>query len=266
MGVIVSTDLVSVADAEITARSTATGYAKSNVMDFWHLKRRWRCDDLTKSDSNPALVFDLGAATTVDAVFLNDINFNKVAILGHASDLDDDWSGATFDSGDITVSQNTFTGRYQAYIPLTSFNLRWLAVMTVADASAVGSYTSKWEIGTVCIIDSKTELTSNMAYGYQRGATKPYTDISLPHGGTERINLSDVYQWQATATFGTRTITNEANLQTMNLMDMSDPFVWYENNSDTSDCYLCLRDNAYIGTVVANDLVTGNQIRLRELI
>ena len=92
MGLILSGDFIDVANSEIVARSVATGYAKINIMDQWHLKRRLRMDDLTKSDTNPILRLDMGTAQTVTGIFLNDVNFDTVRIRGHGTDLGTDWS------------------------------------------------------------------------------------------------------------------------------------------------------------------------------
>lgn len=263
--IIISSDLISVADGGITAQSTASGFAKDDVMDFWHLKRRWRLNTANKSSTNPIIYFDLGAATTVTSIFLNDVNFSKVLILGHASSLTTNWAAATFSSGEVAVSVDAQVGRYKVYVPLTSFNYRWLAICVPSAASAVGSYTTKWEIGTVCILNSISTFTENMTYGYVRGAKQARIDLESASGHRERTKIGAV-RWEGVLSFGHRTTTEEADLTTMNNLDIDDPLVFYENNSDTSKAYLCLRDDDYMGTQVANSVVTGSTIRLTELI
>lgn len=263
---IITNDLISVADAEITARSTAAGFEKKAVMDFWHLKRRHRADDLVKSDVNPLFRLDMGAAMTVAAILLNDINYDKVRIRGHATDLNNDWTASTFDSGDVTVSQNAWTGRYQAFIPLTAFDLRWIAVCTPAAASAVGSYLTKWETGTVVLLDSATALTVNMSYGFQEWADDGYDEVTFPGGGLERVNLRDEMRWYCQCPFGARTPTDETELKTLNRYHRAEPLVWYRNNSDTSEAYLCVRDDPYKSETQALNIVNGNTLSFKELI
>lgn len=267
MGIILSNDYIKPINANIYARSEVGGFAKVNTMDFLHLKRRFRADDLTKSDINPILRFDLSAAKTIVAVVLVDVNFDKVRIRGDAGDLGADWSGSTFDSGaDHAVSLNTQINRYHIYIPLTAFNLQWLAIMTPAAASAVGSYTTKWEIGKVVILDSVTTLSKNMAYGYKRKASISYIDSDHATGGSERVKISDDRQWMADIVFNYRTLTDEAELWTIDNIDIGNPLIFYENDSDTSKVYLCLRDDSYEGTIMAKNAVEGNVIGFKELI
>lgn len=242
--IIFSTDIITVSDAEITPRSQLTGYDDENIMDLWRLKRRFRADDLTQSDTNPLLRIDMSAAKTVPALVIDDVNFDTVCIKGHASDLTTDWTTASFAGSDLTVSQNPITGRYSIFIPLTDFDYRWMAIMTPAAASAVGSYTTKWEVGRVAILDTYTELTANMAYGFYQGADQQYADIAIPHGGRDRIDLSGgLVRWRGKVRWGNRSTANVADLRTINLLGMSDPLVFYLNNGNTSEVYICVKEN-----------------------
>ena len=69
MSLITSVDLVEVANANITARTADAAYPKINVMDFWHLQRTFRADDVITSDSDYLIKFNFGAAQPVVAVF-----------------------------------------------------------------------------------------------------------------------------------------------------------------------------------------------------
>lgn len=266
MGIIISNDFIAVANAEITARSEASGYPKINVMDNWHLKRRFRADDLVKSDANPLMVFDLGEATTVAGILLNDVNFDKTRIRGHATHLGTDWSGSTFDSGsDHAVSKDERVNRYKIYLPPTGFNYRYLAIMTPAAASAVGSYQTKWEIGTVVILGTVTEFSRNMSYGYERSAKQAYEETGQKSGGIERVSLGEI-KWTGQAVFNVRTKADEADLWTINNYNIADPLIFYENDGEDDKAYLCVRDDDYSGTLIYKDIVKGNSIRFQELV
>lgn len=263
--IIISNDIITVANAAITVQGTASGFAKVDMMDLWHLKRRWRMDSANKSDTNPIVRIDLSAAKTLDSIMLNDINFDKVIIKGHASDLGTDWTAASFSSGALSVSCDAQVNRYKIYAALTSFNYQYLAIIVPTAASAVGSYTSAWEIGTVVSLDSINTFTKNMGYGYQRGATRAYKEIKLASGHVERFDVGDM-RWQGTLSFKVRSTSHESDLTTMNNLNIADPLVFYENNSDTSKVYLCLRNDNYIGTISHYGLVDGVTIRLEELV
>jgi len=87
--------------------------------------------------------------------------------------------------------------------------------------------------------------------------------LKLTSGHVERDSLGDM-QWSGTLTFGVRTTTEEADLTTLNNLDISETLVYYENAGDTSKVYVCLRDDHYKGTYLANGIVTGNSIKLTE--
>jgi len=268
MAIFTSGDIITVSSANITAASTATGFAAANVMNHGSLKRRWRMDSASMSSITPVMYFDMGAAKTVSAIVLDDVNFDKCSILGHASSLSTDWSGATFATTGITISKDTQVNRYKSYIPLASFNYRFLAICIPETATAVGDYTSKWEIGRVGILDSGNEMTTNMSEGYERGAERAYEDLELKSGHVERTERGPI-RWVGTLMFGKRSLTSESDLTTLNNTNISDTIIFYENNcitTDTSKVYFCLRDDNYKGTYTIHDIITGSSIRLRERI
>lgn len=259
---IYSQDFITVANAKITSRSDTAGYAKIDIMDYWHLKARHRAGDLTKSDVNPLFIFDFDAAKSVIAVYLSDVNYDKVRIRAHASDLTTNWTTSTYDSGDITLSQNAWTGRYQGYVPCP-FNLRYMAICTPAAAGAVGSYTTYWETGCVAILDSVTTLSKNIAYPLQQETQHSFVDV----GRTGRVSLSSVVGWVGGINFGIRLKTDETEAKAFGRLDKSTPVLIYLNQSDTSEAYLCVVDQGYSSEWIAlNAVQSGSTIRVRELI
>lgn len=262
MGLIYSQDFITVADAAISARSSTAGYDKIDIMDYWHLKARHRAADLTKSDVSPLFKIDMGAAKTVSSVLLLDVNYDVTRIFGHASSLASDWSTASYDSADVSVSQNPWTGRYNAYIPLTSFNYRWLAVGTPAAASTVGSYQTYWETGLVCILDSVTELS--MDYAMMRQSTEQLFENV---GRSGRVSLNDVPGWVGEVSFGERRRSLETELRTLGRADLATPIMFYLNDSDTSEAYVCLLDQGYSSEWFGYDAVRGGQsMKFREIV
>ncbi len=259
MGIIYSNDFIEA--SAITAQSTAATFDADNIQDYWRLKRRWRMDSADKSNTNPILRIDMGAAKTVEAVFLNDGNFDEVLILGHASDLGTDWTAASFTSGIVSVIYDPVVGRYKVYVPLAAFDYRWIAICVPATASAVGPYQTKWEVGTVVLLDTVTELSKNMSYGYERGPKQDTVDT----GSHSSVATSEVY-WEGTAKFKTRSVAQEAEVLALGKISMEDPMIFYENNGDTSKCYLCRRLSDYSGSQDAYNLVNGGPISFREIV
>ena len=257
--IIVSGDFVDL--GTITSRSETAAYPDDNVEDYWFLRRRFRAAD---DDVNDWLLrFDFGAATPVEGVFLNGVNFDQVIIQGDGSGT---FATPPFTSATASIILDERVNRHKVFIPLTAFNNQNLEIRIPAGTNATGTYQTLWEVGSVVVLHSIQTLTHNMIWGYKRRAEKPYEDIIQPHGGIERVNLGDNYQWLGNAIFGKRTVTEEADLWTLNLIDLADPMIFYENDSDTSKAYLCVRDDAYEGTLEYLDLTIGNAIRFKELV
>ena len=254
---IVSNDFVDL--GTITSRSEAAGYTDDNVENYWHLKQRFRANDLTKNDR--LLKCNFKAAKSVAAIALFDVNTDKVKFQLHSADA---WGAPNHDSGELVVSRSQLTGRYNIiYTPPAVVTKQWMRVFIPSTASAVGSYTTKWEVGAMVVLDSYETIEK---YGYSRTAVKAFEDISLPHGGVERISLGDEWRWEGTIDIPQRAEKDEDQYWTFNLFNPSEPMIFYENRGETQNVYLCLRDDAYEGNLVHHGVVTGNSIHMKELI
>lgn len=251
---IVSADFIDL--GTITSRTET--FPDDNVGDYRHLKRRFRAGDADTNDW--ILKFDFGGAKSAVAVVLCDVNYDRLQIQGNAADA---WGPPAFDSGAILVYQSKMTRRYNVFIPLTSFNFRWMRIFIPLGASAVGEYVSRWETGAVVLLDSYETIEK---YTYTRTTTKAFVDNELPHGGIERISLGDEMRWEGVIEFPPRVESDEDQYWTFNAFDISLPMILYENRGHTQDVYLCVRDDMYEGRMDYDFLTTGSSIRLKELI
>jgi hypothetical protein len=283
--IIISNDFVSgITAGDVHAISTATGYDVFDIFDNTKLKRRWRMDSADKSDHDAVIIIDMESAQTVTGVVLDDVNFNKVIIKGNDYDLSgwfcdsdessgfydgesDGWDTASFSSGEIDINVDAQVNRRKVFIPLTGFNYRYMAIIIPTSATAVGSYTAKWEIGRLGVLDSYYTFVHNVDWGYQRGASRMFREVPLGAGGYDRVSLGDI-RWEGTLPFTgmRRQSTSEVDLTTLNNLDIGNVIVFYENDGDTSKVYFCFRDTNYIGTYKTVDGVAGNSIRLKETV
>jgi len=242
----------------ITSRTEDANYPDDNVEDYWHLKRRFRANDVTANDW--LLKFNFGAAKTVVGVFLNDVNFNKVKIQGHATDA---WGDPTYPGTALTVSLDARVNRYKIYIPITGFNLQWMRIFIPTGTTAVGDYTTKWEVGSVVVLDSISTIHKN---AYTRKSSKAFQDLSLPHGGFERVTLADALRWEGSFSIDLRAESDESSYWPINILDSAQPLVFYENANVTNKAYLCLRDTDFEANLLYRGAFRGNTIKLKELI
>jgi hypothetical protein len=258
--IIISNSIISVSSSNITARSQDPKYPRINVLDNWHLVRHYRSTDATASTW--LLKIDFGSTQQLTGIFLNDVNFEKVRIEG--SDDDTSWGAPSYASTH-TISKDERVDRYKIFISATDFNYRYMRIF-IPTGTTVASTHTVWKVGTVVCLSSHLIFNENMAYGYQRSANRTYEDISLPHGGVERVSLGDYLAWSGQAVFNVVASSNESDLWTLNAMNISNPIVFYENAGETDKAYLCLRDSAYTGTVITNDLVKCSVIRFKEIV
>ncbi len=253
---IVSNDFIDL--GTITSRSEDASYPDDNVGDYWHLKRRFRADDANNNDW--LLKFDFGLLPErTAAVVLNDVNFDEVKIQGHPTDA---WGAPDYDGTIMDISLDEVVNRYKVYIPIIDFQLRWMRIFIPAGAIAVGSYTTKWEVGSVTVLNTITEITKST---YSRTSTKAFEEIALPSGGFERVNLGEM-RWEGVVGFEMRKEEDENVLWELNNMTSADPLIFYENNEDTSKAYLCLREDAYEGDLIYHGVARGNMVKFKELV
>ena len=260
---IFSDDFVSL--GTITSRSENANYPDDNVEDYWHLKRRFRAADNNVNDW--LLKFELDEyGEPLVGIFVNDVNFDQIQIQGTDTDAaaDPGWNNPEYDSGVLTVNRDERVDRYKIYITLTNFDYAFIRIFIPATASTVpGGYTGAWEVGSVVLLGSVFSIKKN---AYSRKSAEEFQEISLPHGGFERAALGDELRWEGSITIEQRAESDEEDYWDINLMEMSQPLVFYERVDDSSKAYLCVRDTEFEANLVHRGLFRGNTIKLKELI
>ena len=260
MAIKISADLITVSSSLITVRSETTGYDRGNVNDVWHTKRRFRAAAIHNAPKWPLMSFDMGSHQTVNAVYLADVNFDTIKIVGSCSARSTDWSGSTYSTTNITVMQNKWTGRYQIWIDTTGFDYRHLGLIVNTSNVVSGSATA-WEVGSIAIMDGVTEFAENPMFGIEQETVQPYKDVGI----TGRVSLGEP-RWQGKLPFGVMTTDEQESAQIFNQIDMGSPLVYYENNGNTAHAYICRKNRNYSGKIITNNLVSGSIIELEELV
>ena len=243
----------------VTSRNQTAPYYDHNVVDYWHLKRRFRAQDLNVNDW--ILKFELEEyGEPFVALFLNDVNFDKVQIQGS----DDDVTWDCYDTGIKDISLDRRVDRYKVYIPMPDFDCMFLRIFIPATASLVADgFSGGWEVGSVVGLGSTFTVKKN---AYTRTATKPYQDLSMPSGGNERVALGDELKWEGSFVVDLRAESDEDDYLDINLMENDQPMIFYENAGDTSKAYLCLRDTEFEANLLYRGAFRGNTIKMKELV
>lgn len=168
---------------------------------------------------------------------------------------------------DFTISQDDRVQRYKAYLDMTSpaFNYRYLRVYIPSDATKVGSL-SVWAVASLAALESVITFSPQIQYGYKYRSDRPKKDIGKLSGGKERIGQGSDLFWTGEIPVGRRTPTDEAQLWTLNNLDITEPHVLFENEGSTQYAYLCWREDAVQLTRVANRIIQADPIRFTEII
>lgn len=245
---------------QISMPTEHSTYPKINVMDLFHLKR---CTRSSNTATGSLIQFDFSSAATIEGIVLNDVNFDTVEIKGNNTDS---WGSPSFESSELGVYNDEVVNRYKVYIPLTNFFYRYLQVSLPTGVAEVGSSLGVWSIGSIMLITDAITLSRNMSYGYSKTSSLPFEDILLGNGGIERVKLGDNLLANIQIPFRIRRETEEAELWTLNRVDMSVPICIFVNLDNTSGVYICVRDNSYTSKLVQHNQVKGNTLKFKELV
>ena len=257
-----------VTDACFTAYTEDASYPKENVHDYLFMKKQWRATGATADQWY--LKFDMGATTyqPLSAVFLNDVNFDKVMIEGHATDS---WGAPSFQQT-YAVGKDVRVNRHKVYCSLTTdggFDYRWMRIVMPTGASVTDGG-SAWRVGTVAMLttdtDKTVEFTVNPTYPYRYTATQAFMDIPRTAGSKSRIGLSANIVWSGDITFDLGMHANEDELWRVNALDIAEPVVFYENLGHTQHAYLCLRDSAMSVSMTAYNAIQTETVRFTEIV
>jgi hypothetical protein len=269
MGLIYSQNFVDVPAANISSvDGPLTNYAAVNIFDRWHYARSYRSNTALSTllaGSGAIMTLNFGVVgQTIAAIAIFGYNANAITIQGHATDS---WASPAYNQTFTGLAVNPKTTRMHLYKALTGFAYQYMRIFFPTSASAaIGSYTTKCEICTLCLLSSVTELVYDMDYGYGQEAEQFYKDIDLSAGHMNRISHGTHKRWVGSVTFGERPTANEDELWTFGAIDVSQPFIVYENQGDEKDVYLCVRDGNVSVTRATYGTVTSNTMKLREMI
>lgn len=254
--VIITNSFVTLINSMLTARSENASYPKVNCLKQLRLMDVFRAADITAN--NYLLKINFGSAQSCSAVALLNVNFSHAQIQGNASDV---WTAPSYAGSSLTISQNKYTGRYNIFIPLTSFNYQYMRIYIPAGTTEVGTSQGQWQIGTMVIMSSASPLSKNIAYRFTQSADEATEEI-----GGDVASISPVLEWEGTISFGNRKRSDcESMILNLNRMSKSNPVLIYVNEGDTSEVYLCYRESNFSLSRPYNSIIASDSITYREI-
>ena len=246
-----------VAPIAISARAEVTNYPITNTMDLWDLSRHFRCGDLATNDWLVKL--DFGSSQSLGAIFLNDVNFSHVTIQGSNDDI------TYTDIITVSIPQDDLVQRYKVWVNCSYNSYRYWRIFIPSVATVMDSL-STWRIGTIVCLSGFVELVQNPSYGFIEGSSYPFREIAKDSGGLNRISLGDKLVWHCDIVVGEKRNTLTSDWKTINSYHPARPMVFYKNNGDISQVYLCCKDSNLEFEIISSTAFRGTQIRLKELV
>lgn len=240
------------ADITIGDAGEQTGYEIENIRDFWDLSRHWRS---TTGLPQNVTICTIESSVFIEGLYLSDVNFTTVTVWG--------LSGIWVEIGTYTCSQNDITGRYQIYIEMSG-TYKEIKLTLPSQSSTDGE--DFWRLGAVAVIDDPIELTFNIAWGLRETAEKATKDIEKASGSRHVIALHDKMVWKADIALAKRPNTSTSELWEINRLNKDCPLLFYLNDADTSEAYLCVRDKAISITHSSCNIESVDTLSLLELV
>lgn len=240
-----------------TASTSASGYPATNLSVYGHTKRHWRSTVTTET----TIVFNYAAAKSIVGIVLSDVNFTACYIQACATDS---WPGTyrlPAVSGNLTVSKDERTQRYNIFIPAT-FNLQYSRLVITSQTPTDGA--AYFRIGTAVHLNTVLTLTANPFLPYEYSADEKTVTNEFESGGYEVVNLGDLI-WEGAFSWTYLNATNEGEIWTINGLKKDANLIFYENISDTSKVYLCRRRSVIEVSELSVDVRRIPTVTLREV-
>lgn len=212
-------------------------YLDDNLKKYGNLRDHWRSLVATEV----TIVFNFGSAKNIIGNLLADINFTACYIQANSVDV---WTSPPYRypaSGNLTVSKDERTQRYNLWIP-PSFNYQYQRLVIPAQTPVDGL--GIFRMGTFVALNTILTLTDNPSWPYQYSASKLYRVNEFESGRKEKIKLCDYKIWQGLFSFDPKEKIHESELWTMDSIDEDDYLVFFENNDNTSQAYICQREGS----------------------
>ncbi|MGE0289113.1 MAG: hypothetical protein AB7I42_22695 [Bradyrhizobium sp.] len=249
-----------VAPTTATASSSQSSFPATNVLSVTTPNTPWK-GTATISTSDWVLL-NFGAATSLAAIVIDHTNAATLTLKGKATDTS--WGSPSWTSGALTVSEDEHSGRRKLYhVPTgtgSPFNYQYLRIECGVSTSTDGS--SNWRIGSVLCVSTISTWDTNTGFPHGPEAHEAVDDGLKAGGGGEPTSIGNRY---AHIVLPTSTFTGSTQLQIWkDLLSQSraDPLMYYRNNGDDSEVYICHR----LGVVRGPSLTAPNAYEIQSVV
>lgn len=229
----------------VSATSSATDYSCSNLSNFTNLRRCWRSTSIAQQ----TLDFTFASSQSIVGVVVDDTNFISITVGGTAN----------------TLTKDTWVNRYKKYSDKTSTGSTFQIIIPNQTPTDGASY---FRIGRILFVTSanKILLNQNISWPLPRTSEQPFVKTPFESGGVEIIKLGDYFAFSCTMKFNYANRSTEEQVKVINTVPMNVPIVLYENNTDTSQVYVCYKEGSISSSELTSDVVTIDSFKFVEYI
>lgn len=221
-----------------TIGSTAqTGFPQSNLPDYLHPYRPVR----STAAASTSLYFglDFGADVSIAAIIALNVNVTKVKFQAHSSDS---WGTPSHTSSELTVTKDSLTNRYNYIYEPSSWTSNTRFVRVVPSGSfSVTDGTGVLSCGALLVVTTLTTLTTPLADPLTATPVEPVLSVQYTGGATDAIKVGETCARIDIAQSVTSSSNDSEILDLLATNGEAGAFVFFWNNSDTSQVYIVKR-------------------------
>lgn len=245
-----------------TIGSTAqSAFPQSNLTEWWAPYRQARATGNTSGTTYFGL--DFGAAFTPAAIIVGNVNVASIKIQGHTADS---WGSPTRDSGALTVAQDPLTGRYNYIYQPSSWTTGTRYLRVVSNTNTATDSTDVFAVGYMLVVTTLSELSTPLADPIGLTPTEAVLSQELSGGGDDTVGIGRVRANISIAQSVFAADNDSEILTFLRREGRAGAFVFYMNDSDTSQVYVCKRTTEAGLTMTGPNSRSLAPVALRELI
>lgn len=236
---IISADFAEV--QTVTASATFGQYGAYNLLDYTHPYRVWKGTGLTDN-----VVFDFGAAVSVEAVILDNVNETSIKVQFHTADS---WGTPDVDDT-VTPEQDPADGRYKIYHTPTGAAISKRYARIVGNGAGTSTGEGVLSIGSVAFLTAKRTLGHNPEVPITITSITPGIVNGLDEAivtGNRFVELN--FTGKVNPALSTTIADGGAGSETMEVTtwkwlgeyNIATPLALYLNDTNDSEVYICHR-------------------------
>jgi hypothetical protein len=245
-----------------TIGSTAqSAFPLTNLAEWYKPYRQARCDANVSGTTYMGL--DFGADISIAAIIALNINLSSIKF---QTTNDNNWASIDNNSNSLPVSQDPLTGRYNIIYQPSAWDTNTRYVRILSDTNTETDGSDVMAVGSLLVVTTLSELVTPLADPIVKTPTETVLKTELSGGGVDLVCIGDA---RANITVGQTFFPASGESEVLTFLrreGLGGPFVWYMNDNNTSQVYVCSRADVVGLSVTGPNSRSISGLALREFI